>query len=180
MATETIANSQNIHVRRSSETKVANVDLNQFYLVENIHTKQRHVITHLFVKYDPTGMSSNVQCKLTPRGTRFDAKILLQGKSILNLTQPLFFSYLGHKDECEKKINELRVLGTPTKTKKTTNVNETSTNQASTLDKTNQIQRTHVEKQQPNIAKKLSSREELYLINISYAFSFVFQIRTTK
>jgi hypothetical protein len=74
-----------IHTRRSSEPKVANVDPNQFYLVENINTKQRHVITHLFVKYDPTGMSSNVQCKLTPRGTRFEAKILLQGRYITEL-----------------------------------------------------------------------------------------------
>ena len=72
-----------IHTRRSSEPKMANVDLNQYYLVENINTKQRYVITHLFVKYDPTGMSTNVQCKLTPRGTRFEAKILLQGRYIV-------------------------------------------------------------------------------------------------
>jgi len=74
--------SQPIHTRRSSEAKIANMDLNQFYLVENINTKQRHVITHLFVKYDPSGMSINVQCKVTPRGTRFEAKILFQGKYI--------------------------------------------------------------------------------------------------
>jgi hypothetical protein len=73
---------QLIHTRRSSETRIANVDPSQFYLVENINTKQRHAITHLFVKYDPTGMSPNVQCKVTPRGTRFEAKILLQGRCI--------------------------------------------------------------------------------------------------
>jgi hypothetical protein len=81
MASDSSIN-QLIHTRRSSETKMANVDPNQFYLVENINTKQRHVITHLFVKYDPTGMSFNVQCKVTPRGTRFEAKILLQGRWI--------------------------------------------------------------------------------------------------
>jgi hypothetical protein len=78
---------QIIHTRRASEAKIANVDPSQFYLVENVNTKQRHVITHLFVKYDPTGMSSAVQCKVTPRGTRFEAKILFQGTGI---SQKLF------------------------------------------------------------------------------------------
>jgi hypothetical protein len=93
MASESSIN-QSILTRRSSETKLANVDPKQYYLVENVHTKQRHVITHLFVKYDPTGISSYVQCKATPRGTRFEAKILLQGKSISNLVHSINFSFL--------------------------------------------------------------------------------------
>jgi hypothetical protein len=92
MASESNIN-QMIHTRRSSETKLANVDINQFYLVENIDTKQRHVITHLFLKYDPTGMSTNVQCKLTPRGTRFEAKILLHGKYILKFVLSLIYCF---------------------------------------------------------------------------------------
>lgn len=77
--TSELNNSQLIQTRRSSETRLANVDLSKFYLVENLHTKQRHVISHLFVKQDCQGSQSRLLCKTTPRGTRFEAKVLLKG-----------------------------------------------------------------------------------------------------
>lgn len=81
-----VVNNQTMQTRRSVDVKMANVDENRFYLVENVETKQRHVITHLFVKHDSTGASSNVYCKVNPRGNRFEAKILFKGKLSINIS----------------------------------------------------------------------------------------------
>lgn len=72
-------NDCSVQTRGSSQIKMVNVDVNRFYLVENINTKQRHVISHLLVKKDTNSSSSTVQCKATPRGCRFEAKIIFKG-----------------------------------------------------------------------------------------------------
>lgn len=76
-------NDCSIQTRGTSQMKMPDIDLNRFYLVENINTKQRHVISHLFVKNNIDGSSATVQCKSTPRGCRFEAKIILKGKQLI-------------------------------------------------------------------------------------------------
>ena len=95
MASQSV-NDCSMQTRGSLQVNTANIDVNHFYLVENINTKQRHVTPHLFVKKNADDSSSTFQCKLTPRSCRFEAKVIVKGNASIFFISDKFVVCLSH------------------------------------------------------------------------------------